>query len=76
MFFIILREFDLKMSPLELGETLGLFINILTADGEYPFQGCENLPLPFKMRLSEKRKMFSQFFAPFRDSTSNLQHFE
>ena len=53
------------MSPLELGETLGLFINILTADGKYPFQGCENLPLPFKMRLSGKRKMFSNFLLRF-----------
>ena len=49
------------MSPLVLGEILGVFVNTLTADGKYPVQGCENLQLPIQMQLSEKRKTFSQF---------------
>ena len=52
------------MSPLVLGEILGVFINTLTAEGKYPVQGCENLQLPIQMRLSEKRKTFSAFFVP------------
>ena len=52
------------MSPLVLGEILGVFINTLTAEGNYPVQGCENLQLPIQMRLSEKRKTFSAFFVP------------
>ena len=51
------------MSPLVIGEILGVFVNTLTADGKYPVQGCENLQLPIQMQLSEKRKTFSQFFS-------------
>ena len=42
----------LEMSPLVLGEILADFVNILTADGKYPVQGCENLHLRIQMRLS------------------------
>ena len=44
-----------KMSPLMLGEILGVFVNTLTTDGKYPVQGCENLQLPIQMQLSKKR---------------------
>ena len=50
-----------KISPLVLGEILGVFVNTLTADGKYPVQGCENLHLPIQMHLSEKHKSFSEF---------------
>ena len=65
-----------KMSPLVLGEILGVFVNTLTADGKYPVQGCENLQLPIQMQLSDKQNNFSQFFVPFLESTSNFKHFE
>ena len=64
------------MSPLVLGEILGVFVNTLTADGKYPVQGCENLQLPIQMQLSEKQKTFSKFFVPFLESSSNFKHFE
>ena len=64
------------MSPLVLGEMLGMFLNILTDDGMYPVQGCENLQLPIQMQLSDKQNNFSQFFVPFLESTSNFKHFE
>ena len=57
------------MSPLVLGEILGIFVNTLTADGKYPVPGCENLQLPIQMQLSEKQKTFSEFFVPFLEST-------
>ena len=47
------------MSPLVLGEILGVFVNTLTANDKYPVQDCDNLPLPTQMQLSEKRKTFS-----------------
>ena len=31
-----------NMSPLVLGETLGVFVKTLTGDGMYPVEGCEN----------------------------------
>ena len=64
------------MSPLVLLETLGVFVNILTADEEYPVQDCEHLQLLIQMQLSEKRKTFSQFFVPFLESTPNFKRFE
>ena len=47
-----------KMFPLVLGEILGVFVNTLTADGKYPVEDLENLPLPIQMHLSGKRKTF------------------
>ena len=76
MFFIIARELTWKMSPLVLGEIVGVFLNTLTDDGMYPVQGCENLQLPIQMQLSGKQKYFSRFFVPFLESSSNFKHFE
>ena len=64
------------MSPLVVCEILRVFVNTLIADGKYPVQDCENLPLPIQMQLSEKRKKFSQFFVPFLESTSNFKQFD
>ena len=41
-----------KMSPLVLGEILGVFVNTLTADGNYPVQDSENLQVLIQMQLS------------------------
>ena len=65
-----------NMSPLVLGEILGIFVNTLTADGKYPVHGCGNLQLPIQMQLSEKPKSFSEFFVPFLQHTPNFRHFE
>ena len=37
-----------KTSPLKLGESLGEFVNTLTADGKYPVQDCEVCHSQFK----------------------------
>ena len=42
------------MSPLILGEILGVSVNTLTADEKYFVQDCENLTRPIQMHLSEK----------------------
>ena len=63
------------MSPLVLGEILGVFFNTLTADGKYPVQGCGNMQLQIQI-ISEKQKTFSGIFVPFLDSISNFEHFE
>ena len=53
------------MSPLVLGEILGVFLNTLTADGKYRVQDCGNMQLPIQMQLTEKEKTFSEIFIPF-----------
>ena len=55
------------MSPQVLGVILGVFVKTLTADAKYPV--AANLTLSMQMQLSEKRKCFSEFFAPFLEST-------
>ena len=65
-----------KMSPLVLGEILGVFVNKLTAEGKSPLDNWQNLPLPIRIQLSEKRKTFPQFFVPFLEFTLNFKHFE
>ena len=65
-----------KISTLVLRESLVLFVNRLTANGKYPVQDCESLPLPIQMQLSEKQKTSSQCFVPFLESTSNFTRFE
>ena len=64
------------MSGLVLGEILGMFVNAFTGNGKYPFQDCQNLPLPIEIQLSQKRKAFSEFFVPLLQSTTNFKHFE
>ena len=51
------------MSPLVLGEILGIFFETLTADGKYPVQGFQNLQFPIKMQLFEK--LFLKFLFHF-----------
>ena len=50
------------MSPIVLGEILGVFAKTLTTDGKYPVKDCKNLQLSIQMQLSEKRKNVSRFF--------------
>ena len=64
------------MSPLVLGEVLGVFLNTLTANDKYPVQDLENLQLAIQMQLFKKGKRVPQFFFPFPESTSNFKHFE
>ena len=50
-----------KMCPLVLGEILGVFLYILTADVKYSLQGFENLELRIQMQLFLKQKLFLNF---------------
>ena len=63
------------MSPLVIYKTLGLFINILTADDKYSLLNKDNLAQPIQMQLS-KKKMFSKLFSSFFKCRSNFEHFE
>ena len=48
----------------------------MTADDKNPLRNSENLPQPIQMQLSKYLKTFSQNFAEFLESISNLKHFE
>ena len=50
------------MSPLVLGEILGVFVNTLTADGKYRVQYWQNLQLPIQNNFLKNEKLFLSFF--------------
>ena len=54
---------------------LGLFVNPLTADDKYCLLNRGNLLTLFQMQLSQKRKIFSEFFFTFSKFRFNLEYF-
>ena len=54
---------------------LGLFVNPLTADDKYSLLNRGNLLTLFQMQLSQKRKIFSEFFFTFSKFRFNLEYF-
>ena len=53
-----------------------MFRNTLTSNDKYPVRDCVNFLSPIQMQLSLKPIIFSDFFVPFLESTSNFKHFE
>ena len=51
-----------KISPLSVCEILGVFVNTLTADDQYPVWDCENLPPPLQMLQMHLENEFFFFF--------------
>ena len=64
------------MSPLVICLILGMFRNTMTANDQFPVHDYVNLLSPIEMHLSLKPRIFSHFFVPFLESTSNFKHFE
>ena len=58
------------------GQMVGLLLNTLPADEEYPVLNRDNLTIPIHMQLSQKQKTFSEFFSAFLKSRSNFEHFD
>ena len=56
LFWSLLFEITWKISPLLKYEILGVFVNTLTDDENYPFGDYGDLQFPIQMQLSEKRK--------------------
>ena len=65
-----------KKSLLWTCHILGLLVNTLAAYEKYPVLNRDNLTIPIQMRLSEKQKDFSKFFAAILKSRLNFEHFE
>ena len=53
-----------------------MFRNTLTANDKYPVRDCVNFSSPIQRRLSLKPTIFSEYFGPFLQSTSNFKHLE
>ena len=65
-----------KKSPSVWYEILRLFFNGLTADDKYSGSNMQNLPQQFQTPLSQKQKIFSEFFIAFLKCAWNLGHFQ
>ena len=57
-------------------QIFGLSLNPLTADNKYSLLKRRNLFEHFQMQLSQKRKIFSQFFLAFSKFRFNFEHFQ
>ena len=61
---------------LVLCKFLRLLVKTLTDDEKYSLLYRENLMQPIQILLSEKPKIFSEFFSAFLKSTLNFEHFQ
>ena len=59
-----------------LRKILRPFVNTLTDDDKYSLLYRDNLTKPIQILLSQKQKVFSQFFSRFFKSTLNFEHFQ
>ena len=64
----------LKKSILVIHKILRLLVNTLTADDKHYLPDRNNLAQPIQIRLSEKQKIFSEFFLKFLKSVLNFKH--
>ena len=69
------RQFRLKKSPWVICKTLGLFVNLLTADEKYSVLNRDNLKEHIRIQFSQKRKIFSNFTLHFLNIDSLLNIF-
>ena len=64
-----------KKLLLVIYKILKLFVNTLTADGKPYLLNRDNLTEPVEMQLSQKQKIFQEFFFSFSKSILNFKHF-
>ena len=57
-------------------QILGLLVNTLTANENYPVLDRDNLMIPIQMHLSQKQKTFSQFLGAVFQSKVNFKYYE
>ena len=65
-----------KKSFLVWSEILRLFVNTWSADDNYSGNNMQRLPQEFQTPLSQKQKIFSEFFVAFLKCEWNLEHFQ
>ena len=61
---------------LVLCKFLKLLVKRLTDNEKYSLLYRENFTQPVETQVSQKRKLFSQFFSPFLKSILNFEHFQ
>ena len=67
---------ELQKSLLETWKFFSRFFNTLTTDDKYSLIRRDNWMQTIQMHLSQKQKIFCEFFAAFFESELNLEHFQ
>ena len=68
------RQLHWKKSLLVIHKFLILFVKTLTVDDKHYLLKRDNLAQPIKIELSQKQKIFSDFFLAFLKSILNFKH--
>ena len=76
IYWSLLTRLSHKKSLLLICKIWRLFINTLSADGEYYLFNRDNLTEPIHMQVYRKQKTFSRFFSAFLKSSLNFEHFQ
>ena len=63
-----------KKSLLVIHKILRLFVNTLTVNDKHYLLNRDNLTQPIQIQLSQKQKIFSEFFFVFLKSILNFEH--
>ena len=72
----LLSQLIWKKSLVFACKILGMLVNTLAADENYPVLNRDNLTIPLRMQLSQKQKTFCEFLAAFLKSAFNFKHSE
>ena len=75
-FLSVSGNFQSKKAFLFRFEIIGLCVNTLSADYEYPRSNTDKIPLPVQMQLPERLETFPAFFIVFLESALNFEHME
>ena len=71
-----MKVIELQKSHLERLKFFSGFLNILAADDKYSLISKDNWMQTIQMHLSQKQKIFSEFFSAFCESGLNFEHFQ
>ena len=73
---ITVKVIRLQKSHLERLKFFSRFLNTLTADDKYCLISKDSSMQTIQMPLSQKQKIFSEFFSAFCESALNFEHFQ
>ena len=73
---ITVKVIELKKSLLDTWKFLRPFLNTLTADFKYSLTSRDKWMQTTQMHLSQKPKIFPEFFSAFSKSALNFEHFQ
>ena len=70
------RQLSWKTYFLSTRQILGILVNTLAADDEFPVLNKDNLMIPIQSQLSQKQRNFCQFLTAFLKYGLNFEYFE